>query len=359
MIGTVLVAAQPLADLEPVEPRQHDVEHHEVDRRVREAAQRLLAVGGLDDRVPVLLEREREHLADGVLVVDEQDRGSRFGHGGRPAARIALAMAMARTPARRRRARRGSLERPINARLYRGSLLVLSLPLLILAFSITRPGALPAPLLPPNFDGEATRQLATDFSTHFPDRVPGGPGSLQRRPVVPRPARAVRPAGHRPTPGSEHVPGPRARAPPQPLGGRRRAVVGRDRRDGAPRRHGHRPGRERRRERHRRAGRARTRVRTGRHTGRPARALRAHDRLSLHRRRLLRRARRAAVRRALAVPRRRDDQPRRDRRPRAAAHRDRRRQPALTGGLARRDRREARARADRDRARGAPGSCSS
>ena len=87
-------------------------------------------------------------------------------------------MAMARTPARRRRARRGSLERPINARLYRGSLLFLSLPLLILAFSITRPGALPAPLLPPNFDGQATRELATDFSTHFPDRVPGGPGSL-------------------------------------------------------------------------------------------------------------------------------------------------------------------------------------
>jgi Peptidase family M28 len=88
-------------------------------------------------------------------------------------------MAMARTPARRRRARRGSLERPINARLYRGSLLVLSLPLLVLAFSITRPGALPAPLLPANFDGQVTRQLATDFSSHFPDRVPGGPGSLR------------------------------------------------------------------------------------------------------------------------------------------------------------------------------------
>jgi hypothetical protein len=88
-------------------------------------------------------------------------------------------MAMARIPARRRRARRGSLERPVNARLYRGSLLLLSLPLLILAFSITRPGALPAPQLPPNFDGVATSELATDFSTHFPDRAPGGPGSLR------------------------------------------------------------------------------------------------------------------------------------------------------------------------------------
>jgi hypothetical protein len=87
-------------------------------------------------------------------------------------------MAMARTPARRRRARRGSLERPINARLYRASLLILSLPLLILAFSITRPGALPAPPLPPNFDGPATKELATDLSTRFPNRTPGGAGSL-------------------------------------------------------------------------------------------------------------------------------------------------------------------------------------
>src|SRR5205823_1893105 len=96
-----------------------------------------------------------------------------------PTARIALAMAMARTPTRRRRARRGSLERPVNARLYRSAFLLLSLPLLILAFSVTRPGALPAPLLPPNFDGAATKQLATDFARRYPDRVPGGPGSLR------------------------------------------------------------------------------------------------------------------------------------------------------------------------------------
>ena len=50
---------------------------------------------------------------------------------------------------------------------------------------------------------------------------------------------------------------------------------------------------------------------------------------------------------ALAVPRRRDDQPRRDRGARATTHRDHRRQPALARGLARRDGREARARADR------------
>jgi hypothetical protein len=86
-------------------------------------------------------------------------------------------MAATRTPARRRRARRGSLERPVNARLYRGAFLFLSLPLLILAFSIVRPGALPAPLLPPNFDGAATRELAADFAKVAPDRAPNRAGS--------------------------------------------------------------------------------------------------------------------------------------------------------------------------------------
>ncbi|HEY8644867.1 MAG TPA: M28 family peptidase [Gaiellaceae bacterium] len=88
-------------------------------------------------------------------------------------------MAATRTPARRRRARRGSLERPVNARLYRGAFLFVSLPLLILAFSIVRPGALPAPLLPPNFDGVATGQLATEFAKVAPDRGPNGTGSLR------------------------------------------------------------------------------------------------------------------------------------------------------------------------------------
>ena len=81
-------------------------------------------------------------------------------------------MAATRTPARRRRARRGSLERPVNGRLYRGTFFVLSLPLLILAFSIVRPTVLTAPQLPPSFDGEATKALAADL-TKLPDRAPG------------------------------------------------------------------------------------------------------------------------------------------------------------------------------------------
>ena len=105
----------------------------------------------------------------------------------------------------RRRKRRGSLERPVNARLYRSSFLLLSLPLLILAFSITRPGPLPAPLLPPNFDGAAALDLANDFSKRFPDRAPAAPGSLaaaqwfrdQMKPYLPVSSDAWR----------EHVPG--------------------------------------------------------------------------------------------------------------------------------------------------------
>ena len=82
---------------------------------------------------------------------------------------------MARTA---RRARRGSLERPVNSRLYRGSFVVVALALLLLAFSIVRPVALPPPQLPANFDGSTARELATYLASHYPDRSPGGAGSL-------------------------------------------------------------------------------------------------------------------------------------------------------------------------------------
>ncbi|HVU77197.1 MAG TPA: M28 family peptidase [Gaiellaceae bacterium] len=88
-------------------------------------------------------------------------------------------MAATRPPARRRRARRGSLERPLNARLYRGACLVLLLPLLVLAFSFVRPAPLPQPPLPPNFDGVDAASLAHDLAQHFPDRSPGGTGSVR------------------------------------------------------------------------------------------------------------------------------------------------------------------------------------
>jgi hypothetical protein len=78
----------------------------------------------------------------------------------------------------RRRARRGSIERPVNSRLYRGSFAVVALAVLLVAFSIVRPVALPPPQLPANFDGPTARSLAAYLAGHYPDRSPGGAGSL-------------------------------------------------------------------------------------------------------------------------------------------------------------------------------------
>jgi hypothetical protein len=77
----------------------------------------------------------------------------------------------------RRRSRPGSLERPVNARLYRGTWLLVGLPLLLLAFSVARPSALQAPNLPPAFDPAAAASLATDLATRYPDRTSGTPGA--------------------------------------------------------------------------------------------------------------------------------------------------------------------------------------
>ena len=77
----------------------------------------------------------------------------------------------------RRRSRPGSLERPVNAHLYRGTWLLVGLPLLLLAFSVARPSALQAPNLPPAFDGAAAASLAQDLASSYPDRRPGTPGA--------------------------------------------------------------------------------------------------------------------------------------------------------------------------------------
>src|SRR5436190_4201454 len=64
-----------------------------------------------------------------------------------------------------RRARRGSVERPINGRLYRIAWLAVALPLLLLAFTVTRPSVLPRPILPPTFDAEAAAAAAKTLET--------------------------------------------------------------------------------------------------------------------------------------------------------------------------------------------------
>src|SRR3954447_5510483 len=85
----------------------------------------------------------------------------------------------ARSPrAGRRRPRPGSLERPGNARMYRGTWLLVGLPLLVAAFSVARPQALHSAPLPPTCDVAAASSLARDLARLHPDRHPGSQGDL-------------------------------------------------------------------------------------------------------------------------------------------------------------------------------------
>src|SRR6266542_2741563 len=81
---------------------------------------------------------------------------------------------MASVPPRteRRRARPGSVERPVNGRLYRGTWLLVGLPLLVAAFSVARPTPLPRAFLP-EFDGAATKRLASELAGDHAYRYPG------------------------------------------------------------------------------------------------------------------------------------------------------------------------------------------
>src|ERR671922_497527 len=85
---------------------------------------------------------------------------------------------MASVPPRteRRRVRPGSVERPVNGRLYRGTWMLVGLPLLVAAFSVSRPTPLPRAFLPA-FDGRATKQLASELVNDYPNRFPGSLGA--------------------------------------------------------------------------------------------------------------------------------------------------------------------------------------
>src|SRR5512132_2542185 len=87
---------------------------------------------------------------------------------------------MASVPPRteRRRARPGSLQRPVNGRIYRGTWLLVGLPLLVAAFSVARPAALAPPALPPAFDEQTALALAQELADQYPDRSPGSAGAL-------------------------------------------------------------------------------------------------------------------------------------------------------------------------------------
>jgi Peptidase family M28 len=83
----------------------------------------------------------------------------------------------------RRRPRRGTLERPVSGRLYRGTWLLVGIPLLAAAFSVHKPNPLPAPqpLLPASFDGTEAAALTSELARLYPDRVPGTAGAAGAR----------------------------------------------------------------------------------------------------------------------------------------------------------------------------------
>ena len=191
-------------------------------------------------------------------------------------------MAAVPPPPARRRARPGSLDRPVNGRLYRGTWLLVGLPLLVLAFSVARPAALQPPNVPPAFDAADARTLAADLALTVPSRVPG-------RPAPPPPPGGSRASSRRTATRSRgsaftaEIPG-RGRIPLVNLVAEKtRALAQDDRRPRPPRRQRRRPGRERQRLRHGRPHRARAGIRACRRGGAPAAPVLAP--LPVHRRR--------------------------------------------------------------------------
>jgi hypothetical protein len=82
-------------------------------------------------------------------------------------------MEAARPPGRRRRPRRGTVDRPLNARLVRVAFVVVAPAFLALVFSVSQTGTLPPPPLEPVFDSSAAAALAAQLTTIRPSRVPG------------------------------------------------------------------------------------------------------------------------------------------------------------------------------------------
>jgi hypothetical protein len=87
------------------------------------------------------------------------------------------AMEAARPGERRRRARRGTVERPLNTRLVRVAFVVVAPALLALLFSVSTTGTLQRPPLDPLFDTASAEAIATELAAKFPSRVPGTVGA--------------------------------------------------------------------------------------------------------------------------------------------------------------------------------------
>lgn len=86
-------------------------------------------------------------------------------------------MAVLRPQPAPRRPRPGSLERPVNARTYRGTALLIAIPLLVAAFTVARPDELPPSSFPPSFDQQAAVEATRELALQYPIRPPGGQDS--------------------------------------------------------------------------------------------------------------------------------------------------------------------------------------
>ena len=78
---------------------------------------------------------------------------------------------------RGRRLRRGTVERPLNARLVRVGFVVVAPAILAFLFSISTTGALPRSSLDPLFDAESAVSFAETMAVEYPSRVPGSEGA--------------------------------------------------------------------------------------------------------------------------------------------------------------------------------------
>jgi Peptidase family M28 len=88
-------------------------------------------------------------------------------------------MEAARPRTRGRRLRRGTVERPLNARLVRVGFLVVLPAFLAFLFSVSTTGALPRYPLDPLFDGESAMTFADTLTIEYPSRVPGSEGAAE------------------------------------------------------------------------------------------------------------------------------------------------------------------------------------
>src|SRR5215211_1651373 len=76
-------------------------------------------------------------------------------------------------PERRRRPRGATLERPVNARMYRGTWMLVGIPLLLASLGIGRAESVPPPVLPPAFDRDQAVALTRELAAEHPNRLAG------------------------------------------------------------------------------------------------------------------------------------------------------------------------------------------